>query len=1104
MQKGQAKALLFFISIVSLLCSCTGSNDNGQSEALLTVKADSLPKLVDYNIHVRPILSDKCFNCHGPDKNKREAGLRLDNADAYNKIDGHFAIVPKHPERSEAMARIFSDDSEKKMPLPSSNLSLTDLEKAIIAKWIKQGAVYKPHWAFIKPETLNIPVVKQKGWVKNPIDNFILSKIEKEGLKPSAAATKEKLARRLYIDLTGLPPTMAQIDSFLKDNTSKAYANLVDKLLSKPQYGERMTNEWMDVARYADSHGYQDDGESEMWPWRDWVIKAFNQNMPYDKFITWQMAGDLLPNATKEQILATGFHRNHMINAEGGIIDEEFRTEYVLDRVNTTGKAFLALTVECSRCHDHKYDPISQKEFYQMSAFFNQLEEPGKGNLYENSTGPTMLLTDEKTEEQLKYIREKIKSQEQKLKDYAKNQSEKPKIGAQIDAEFNKNLVAYFNFETSKPKDSTIYNLVQKENSGKLSKTIRFEKGYKGNGLFIDGDERTDFANQMYNFERNEPFSASLFFKTPKYSEKGFTLLANCAATYHGFRGYELLLIKNKIHVRITNSWPSNALQAVSVDSVSPKQWHHVAFSYDGSSRGEGINIFINGKKVKTEITHNNLFRTIKTHTVAEDRNALETLEKIEKKRPLTLKEVKLKRQLGFRAQYSKPHMFSIGGRRDAGTPPFFDGLIDEVKVYSKALTEAEVAADFTGKPLSEIIASNKYDTKTLYLDYFDAQWKQEMDNLKALRAHENNLILPLREIKVMQDKPQKRETFVLNRGNYDAPTDKVEEGAIEAVLPYSNYPKNRLGLAQWLTDKDNPLTARVVVNRYWQMIFGTGLVTTSADFGNQGNMPTHPELLDWLTLDFVNSGWDVKRLIKMMVMSATYQQTSAISKELLAIDPQNMLYARGSRYRYPYEVIRDNALVASGLINYKIGGESFKPYQPVGLWEEKTESPVNNYYEVSKAPEIYRRSMYIFLKRTSPHPAFSAFDGPERFACQVKRQSTNTPIQALTSLNDPQFMEAARVLAQNELATNTSMKQKIASIFQKIVTRKPTEKELAVLGMVYENEKSKFAKNPKKAEKILNSGLYPQNVKLSKTDVAALAMVAHTVMNLDEAVSRE
>ena len=951
----------------------------------------------------------------------------------------------------------------------------------------------------------------------NPIDNFILAKLEKERIKPSPQASKEKLARRVSIDITGLPPTISQLDSFLQDNSAHAYRNYVEKLLKSPQYGERMANEWLDVARYADSHGYQDDGESEMWPWRNWVIGAFNKNLPYDKFITWQLAGDLLPNASKEQILATGFNRNHMINAEGGIIEEEYRTEYVIDRVGATTKAFLALTVECARCHDHKYDPISQKEFYQLSSFFNQLDEPGKGNLYENSTGPTMLLTDAKTDQELLAIRNHITNLENKIYHLQKNNS--PNIDAAkqawmasktVQAEFDKHLVGYYAFDNSNPKDSILKNSINNKFNGKLSKTTSLTAGYMGKALEIGGEEKANFGDSKYNFERHQPFSYSLWVNAPKKSEKGYSILGNCATTYHGYRGYEILLINEKIHIRITSAWPSNALEVVSTTAVPIKEWTQIGFSYDGSSKAEGIGVFINGKKIKTTITYNDLYRTIVTRGVAKEKAQHDSLAKIEKKRPLTLEETQWKRRLSLSGFYTKPHNFCLGSRVDAGVPSFFDGKIDEVKIFDKKLSDMEMMAVFANKPITDkalITAADNTIFQETYNSYFQNTLVKAQDSLLKLRENENEYILPLQEIKVMKERKKWRETFILNRGNYDAPTTKVSPGSINAVMRYeSKFPKNRLGLSQWITDPENPIVARVAVNRYWQMIFGNGLVASSSDFGNQGNLPSNLELLDWLAVEFIKSGWDVKSLIRLIVNSKTYQQSSKITPEKLAFDSQNMYLSRSPRYRYNYEIIRDNMLVASGLINYKIGGPSFKPYQKEGLWEEKTSSPVNNYYKEDNAPEIYRRSMYICIKRTSPHPAFATFDGADRFTCQIKRQNTNTPLQALTARNDPQFVEAARVLAQNILKDfpESNLEKGIALAFRKTLSRYPNPKELAVLSKVYAYEKTKFLKEPSKAKKIIATGKYLPNKNLNIIELASLTVVCQTIFNLDEAISRE
>ncbi|MDX2195525.1 MAG: DUF1553 domain-containing protein [Cytophagales bacterium] len=1103
------KNIFIHIILAIAIASCKKTVvPDEQISALLNAKNDSLPVEVDYNLHIRPLLSDNCFNCHGPDKNKREANLALHLQEAaYEQVNGNYAIVPGEAHKSEVVARILTNDPDKMMPLPMSNLKLTDLQKALIVKWIQQGAKYKPHWAFIAPVKYNVPDIKDNNFIKNEIDAFVLQKMTEKGLSPSPQASKIKLARRVAFDLTGLQPDEKLLQTYLNDNTPKAYENMVDALLCSPQYGERMANEWCDVARYADSHGYQDDGESEMWPWRDWVIKVFNQNMPYNQFITEQMAGDLLPNPTKDQILATGFHRNHMINAEGGIIDEEFRTEYVLDRVNTTGKAFLALTVECARCHDHKYDPISQKEYYQMASFFNQLDECGKGNLYENTTGPTLLLTDTETDKKLAEIVKKYTIEDDKIAKIIQNMpieglAQKLKNMSQ-DSLIAKYTVGYFSFETKAPLDSTIY-LNNKDTVGKISIHNSFQKGYKGNALAIDGEYPSKLDNPKYDFERNQPFSVGIWIWVPDNAAKGYTLLANCATTYHGFRGYEILAMGGKIQARITNSWPSNAISVITQDTIVPRTWQYVALTYNGSSKAEGMNVYINGEIQKSFVMLDHLDQTIRTHTVEEDKKQFFYYNNLQKKRKLSITEEKILRQLNFRAWYSKTQYLAFASRTDQGIQPLYNGKIDEVKVYNRDLTPVEVFAQYKEIMLNEALEAKKWDNndlKKLAAVYFSKEYTQTQKKNISLRGEENNLTLAVRQVKVMKDRPQKRETYTLDRGAYDAPKDKVTEGTIQAVMKFDDkMPKNRLGLAKWLTDPKNPMVARVAVNRYWQMLFGNGLVASSGDFGNQGNYPSHPELLDWLSIWFTEHNWDVKALLKLMVMTSTYRQTSDIDPAKYTIDPQNMYLSRGARYRMPMEMIRDQALTASKLINLTIGGPSFKPYQPDGLWEEKTESPVNNYYVADKAPEIYRRSMYIWHKRTSPHPYTTAFDGPERFVCQVKRQTTNTPLQALNLLNDPQFVECARVLAQKTLAQNNTTP--VDDVFYAILQRKPSDNERNILLTQYKYFKKTLSNT--KINSLINVGYYPINPKINKADMASLAMVAHTIYNLDEFITRE
>ncbi|NHE57560.1 PSD1 and planctomycete cytochrome C domain-containing protein [Cyclobacterium plantarum] len=749
-----------------------------QETAVIGNYSNQLPDEVSYNFHVRPILSDNCFACHGPDANKREANLRLDiEEEAFRSLektpDAH-ALVPGNPLASEVYNRVVSDDPSIKMPPPDSNLKLSDFEISMIKKWISQGAEYEPHWSFLPPEKVKIPKVNHNDWANNEIDYFILKKLEEKGFKPNEEADKESLLKRLSFDLTGLPPTLEMMDDFLEDQSEDAYSNWVDRLLSSQAYGEKMAVYWMDIARFADSHGFQDDSYRSQWPWRDWVIHAFNENMPYDQFITWQLAGDLLPDPTKEQLLATGFNRNHKITEEGGIVDEEYRVMYVTDRTNTFGKALIGITMECAGCHDHKYDPVSQKEYYQLYSFFNNIRE-------------------------------------------------------------------------------------------------------KGIESVVGGPET--------------------------YAKRPFM-----------------------------------------------------------------------------EITD-------------EDVNAI----------------------LGF---------------------------------------------------------INKPDTSQLI-------------------------------VSIMGELDSARTSYVLERGSYEAHGETVTPGTPESILAFNpEFERNRLGLAKWLFDQKNPLTARVFVNQIWQEIFGKGIVATPGDFGMQGELPSHPELLDWLALDFMENGWDIKRLVRQMVTSATYKQSAVIDDEKMEHDPENIFLSRAPRYRLKAEFVRDLILSSSGLLDATLGGPSVKPYQPSGLWEGATSGRgILSVYKQDHGKDLYRRGLYNFIKRTVPPPAMTLFDASNRDQCEVERLITNTPLQALVMLNDPTMLEASRVLAGKLLKENTTAEQNIMKAFRMIVCRFPEQREMEVLIKYHRGQLNTMLNENAKA--LLNVGEYPFEEDLDPVEWASLMQVISTIYNLEETISK-
>jgi hypothetical protein len=772
---------ILLMLIILLRYMLTG-NDPVSSESGLDA---SIPRSIEFKFHVRPILSDNCFKCHGPDPNHRMAGLRFDIAsEALAELPenpGKFAIVPGDPENSLLVQRIHTEDPSAMMPPPESNLQLTELDKKILETWIANGAEFQPHWAFIPPEKKPVPAIKNSNWPANEVDLFILKKIEEYGMKPSPQADRAQIIRRLSLDLTGIPPTPEEVDQFLEagEEENIAYENLIDRLLESPFYGERMAQIWLDIARYADSHGYQDDSYRSMWPWRDWVIHAFNTNMPYDRFLTYQIAGDLMPDPDKEKLLATGFNRNHPITQEGGVIDEEYRVAYVSDRTNTLGKGIMGITLECAKCHDHKYDPITMDEYYSIYAFFNNV------------------------------------------------------------------------------------------------------------------------------------------------SEKGLQMDAVQAATARNYA--------DDPNIRITDEDLASILSFV-----------------------------------------------------------------------------------------------------------------------------------------------NKTDTAEL-------------------------------KVMVMNDSVP-RQAYTLARGSYDSPADPVEPGTPEAILPFPDHlTPNRLGLARWLTSPENPLTARVFVNRLWLMLFGQGIVKTAEDFGSQGSLPSHPELLDWLAVDFMENGWDTKAILKKMVMTSTYRQDSQVRPELEKKDPENILLARGPRYRMDAEMIRDYVLRTSGLLNTEIGGPSVKPYQPPGLWEETNagnQRGILTRYIQDAGEDLYRRSIYTFWKRTLPPPSMSLFDAPNRDICEIRRQVTNTPLQALAIQNDVQVLEASRVLAQR-ISSSGDLDEMIRRTFKNVLMREPDRMELHTLKNYYDQVYENFTEKPASADSLLQIGEYPVETN-DKQKTAALMMVAHVIYNLDETITKE
>ncbi|MFK7814410.1 MAG: DUF1553 domain-containing protein [Maribacter sp.] len=1056
------------LSTVTFFMACGTSIPEEVEAAYAT-----LPEEVDFNFHVKPILSDRCYNCHGPDANTRQAGLRLDlEEEAFKKLaSGSQAFVSGNSGSSESINRILSDDPEIQMPPPESNLVLSSREKAMIIKWIEQGAEWKAHWAFTKPEKFESQPVKNVEWkTNNEIDHFVQSQLLQKGFKPSPEADKERLIRRVSMDLTGLPPTISEIDAFLKDESPEAYEKVVDRLLKTDANAERLAVDWLDISRYADSHGLHADGWRLMWPWRDWVINSFKKNMPYDQFVTWQLAGDLLPNATKEQKLATAFNRNHPMTAEGGAIEEEFRLNYVWDRAETVGTALMGLTVACARCHDHKFDPISQKDYYQLTAFFNNVKELGMTG-DDGNYGPMLPLPDKETEKQLQTLEKSIQEKEKQLQLTKKELADIDAYIKQLPNNIKEDgLVDYYPLDRLTKKGNTY--LADNNKNATAGKAPKVIKGKKGNAMEFTGEYDEIYLRNVPNFEWTDAFSGALWMNTTKREKlKTQQLLGTTGEKNSFWRGWDLYLDSlNYVNVRLIHSLPHNYIHIKSKDSVRRNEWKHVGFSYDGSGKAEGLSLFIDGDKADTKIGFNNLYKSTKTV-----RSAIHTV-------------------------YTQPIKVAKSYRGFTGEYGIFKGALDEIRIYNRELSEAEMA----------VIADNENSSKTLSKELASEfsfkkspEAKSIQKALKDLRGEWLELMTPVMEIMVMEEMPKNRQAYAYDRGDYSQPIYEVDAKTPEALPAFPDeYPKNRLGLSKWLFSDDNPLTARVIVNRYWQLLFGDGLVSTPQDFGVQGALPTHPQLIDWLAVSFMESGWNVKALLKTMVMSHTYRQSSVASKEMREKDPKNSFLARSNSYRLPAEMIRDNALAASGLLVQKVGGESVKPYQPGNLWMEKnTFSNMLLKYEESKGDNLYRRGLYTFVRRNSAHPAMTAFDAPNREVCIVKRESTNTPLQALVLLNDIEFVEASKILAERmQKEGGNSLDEQIAYGFRLAVSRSPKSEEKEILKELFQQQSERFRQKPKEASELLSVGKMQIDKALNNGKTAALTMVANTMLNHDEA----
>jgi hypothetical protein len=1014
------------------------------------------PRKIDFNFQVRPILSDRCFTCHGPDEKKRKARLRLDTAAGARRV-----IVAGHPEKSELVRRITADADER-MPPRKSNLTLTAEEIEVLRRWVAEGAEIKPHWAFLPlPDQVPLPEVSDPRWPDRPLDWFILARLDREKWRPSPPASREIWLRRATFDLTGLPPTLREVDDFLADTSPMAFEKVVDRLLASPHFGERMAQEWLDVARYADSFGYQADGDSHLWPWRDWVIHAFNQGLPYDQFLTWQLAGDLLDHPTREQRLATAFCRLHRMTNEGGSIPEEWRNEYVSDRVHTFATAMLGLTFECARCHDHKYDPLSMTDYYSLGAFFNSIDEWGT---YDNShfrPTPTLLLPAPEQERVLAAAVEEVRNSEARLQQVQveREAALRAWLGRGDLKPDVPGLVGHFPLDKIEP-GGRLANLIDPKRPGSTSAANTLVGGKFGDALRFTGDDAANFPVPA-SLDRMHPFTIAFWMRVPAPPKQGIVFHRE-AGTDTGFHGAELSFDEGRLQFALVRFWPGNAIAVRTRGAFPAVRWAHVTASYDASGKAAGLRLFLDGRPLDVEIVRDHLYKNTEG---------------------------------GGGIAY---------GERFRSTG-LTGGAIDDLHVWSRALSSLEIAQVSDGKSLQVALArKDEAALRDYYFAAIDPEVARAREHLRQARERLFAIQTGTFEVLTMAELPRPRPAYVLARGAYDAPKKRsVLRDTPEVLPPFGiRMPRNRLGLARWLTDPHHPLTARVAVNRFWQMFFGRGIVATADNFGTQGTLPTHPELLDRLARDFIDSGWDVKQLCRTIVLSSTYRQRSSLTPLLRERDPDNLLWARGPARRLAAEVLRDAALADGGLLVRRIGGPPVRPYQPPGLWHGQNAFLPE--YVPDKGEGLYRRSLYTFWRRTSPPPNMTIFDAPSREVCTIRRPTTTTPLQPLVLLNDPQFVEAGRALGERMLREGgATVSDRVVFAFRQVATRRPSDRELELLVRLYEDERGRFHKAPDAAKEYLRVGDRTVSPELDAVELAPAAVVANAILNLDAAVMK-
>ncbi len=1026
---------------------------------------------IGYNRQIRPILAENCFACHGPDSASRKADLRLDKRDAAVEMG---AFVPGKPEESTLLERINSTDETTVMPPAETHKTLTAEQKELLAKWIASGAEYEPHWSLIPPTRPAVPTVQNKTWPRNSIDDFVLARLEAVGLSPAPEADRRTLARRLSLDLTGLPPEPAEVEAFVNDPASDAYERYVERLLGSSKWGEHRGRYWLDVARYADTHGIHFDNFREMWSYRDWVIDAFNRNMPFDQFTVEQLAGDLLPNRSLDQLIGSGFNRCNMTTNEGGVIAEEYLVLYTRDRTETMSQVWLGMTTGCAVCHDHKFDPVSQKEFYELAAFFNNTTQGAMdGNI--RDTPPIIVVPTDEDRPTWEALPGELSTAQQRI-DARRADARGDFAGwlAKITPGELKAKVEPAGLVLHAPLGECSNNQLTLAVQGEIQNVSltaqpNYDPGVTSSKAFKSRPETNVSLPAAGDFEKDQAFSCSVWVKVPTADMSGAIVARMDEGSEN--RGWDLWLNDGRPATHIVHKWPGDALKVIGKKALEAGKWHHVTISYDGQGSAKGVKIFLDGGPQEVEVAADTLKNSIRTEVP-----------------------------------------FKLAQRNS--TARLDDLALQDLRIYTRALAPEEISSLATLSRTAYLVGlpaegRSSAETEELYgwwLDKADPVYSELVTAKKTLEANEAAIKSRGTIAHVQQEKTDPAMAYVLYRGEYDKRRDEVKPNTPAALPTFpDDLPRNRLGLAQWLLRSEHPLTARVTVNRFWQEVFGTGFVPTAGDFGIAGRLPSHPELLDWLAIEFRERNWDVKELFRLIVYSATYRQAAIVTPEKLEKDRDNRLLSRGPRFRMDAEMVRDYALASSGLLTPKIGGPSVRPYQPEGVWEAVAMIGSNTRdYKPDQGENLYRRSLYTFWKRAAPPASMEIFNAPNREVCAVQRERTNTPLQALVTLNDPQFVEAARKLAARALSEGgESDASRVEYIARRLLARPLAAEESSVVEQSLAVLLGYYREHPDDAKKLIEVGDSVPDATLDPATLAGWTMLTNEMMNLDEVVNK-